>query len=282
MKKLKDVINKIFILFMILISSFSFVGCSDKKEDLPDVEISSFTYGWVEKEKIDEGGDLTKIGLTTLSPKAYIDYYLVYRFKTTSLEDTEKELKVYSGSDFYYSEKGIMIQKYSDGTLKKFTLNCFDTAKSKFVSVTVPSKAGDYVDTTVAWEFYANRDEMEYNIEIDSTQVELKGNYKNVNKTIKPRKGELEKPSISYDSENNRIVWDTIPNIQYYNVYVNGKLYMEDDYEFVGKQNEAETSYFSLENRGFSGNIKIKIKMYDVGGLANPVSSNTITVTIKG
>ena len=300
MVRIKKFISKLLTLFLVVISLLCFGGCSSSNNNSSEltqygVDISDFTSGIVLKSKIDNDNDLTSVRLSSGNPKAYETYYLVYRFKVTSLEDINEDYKLLVHLSFDNEacaiSNGMMIQNFSNGETLNFNLFRNDDDATELISrVELPKEKGESIDVTVSWEFVCDFSDVKYNFTLGSNQLNIDGDKLSVSDTLKTKKATYKKPKISFDEEVNAITWETIPNAHHYIVYIDGEELgcdpeREDSSEYIGKQNESGTEYLRLEtlkSLGVSGKVKVKIKMESNNSdLANPVYSNTITVNVE-
>lgn len=300
MVRIKKFISKLLTLFLVVISLLCFGGCSSSNNNSSEltqygVDISDFTSGIVLKSKIDNDNDLTSVRLSSGNPKAYETYYLVYRFKVTSLEDINEDNKLLVHLSFDNEacaiSNGMMIQNFSNGETLNFNLFRNDDDATELISrVELPKEKGESIDVTVSWEFVCDFDKVKYNLYFGSTQLNPEGNKLSISKVLKTRKATYDKPQISFDEESNSIIWDTVPNAHHYRIYIDGEELgcdpeSEDSYAYIGLQNESGKEKITLDllkSLGVSGKVKVKIKMEPhISALANPVYSNTITVNVE-
>lgn len=299
MVRIKNMIKKLVKLFLVVISLFGLGSCDSNKNTSEltqyGVEISNLTCGIVLESKINDDNDLTSIRLSTGNPKAYETYYLVYRFKVESLEEIKEDNKLIVHFSFDNEacqiSNGVMIQNFSKGENLKFNLFREDDDAPELISrVELPKEKGQKVSVTIAWKFFCDFDKLKYNLYFSSEQLDTDGDKLRISKVLTTRKATYEKPRISFDEESDSIIWNTVPNVHHYKIYIDGKVLgcdpeREDSYPHIGKQNESgkECLYLStLKSLGVSGKVKVKLLMEpQISDLANPVYSNTITVTVK-
>ena len=289
-----------YIVFFLVVISLIGLGSCDSNKNTSEltqygVEISNLTCGIVLESKINDDNDLKSVKLSTGNPKAYETYYLVYRFKATSLEEIEEDNKLIVLFSFdniaCQMSKGVMIQNFSKGENLKFDLFRNDGDAPTLISrVEVPKEKNQSVDVTIAWKFFCDFDKLKYNLYFSSQQLDTDGSKLRISKILTTRKATYDKPKISFDEESNSITWETVKNAHHYRVYIDGEELgcdpeREDSYAYIGKQNESGTEHLSLEtlkNLGVEGKIKIKLKKEPhISDLANPVYSNTITVNVE-
>ncbi len=299
MIRIKNMINKLVKLFLVVISLFGLGSCNSNKNTSEltqyGVEISNLTCGIVLESKINDDNDLTSIRLSTGNPKAYETYYLVYRFKVESLEEIKEDNKLIVHFSFDNEacqiSNGVMIQNFSKGENLKFNLIREDDDAPELISrVEIPKEKGQKVSVTIAWKFFCDFDKIKYHLSFASEQLDTYGDKLSISKVLTTRKATYEKPRISFDEESDSIIWDTVPNVHHYKIYIDGEVLgcdpeREDSYPHIGKQNESgkeSLNLSTLKSLGVSGKVKVKLLMEpQISDLANPVYSNTITVTVK-
>lgn len=299
MEKNKKIYKRIISFFLVIITLFGLGGCSSSNNNSEltqyGVDISNLTSGIVLESKITREDDLTSVRLSTLNPKAYETYYLVYRFKAKSLEELKEDNKLLVHLSFDNSacqiSSGIMIQKLENGETLKFNLFREEDDVNELISrVELPKEKGQSINVTISWKFFCDFDSVKYNLYFGSSQLDTEGNKLSISKVLTTRKATYDKPEISFDEETDSIIWDTVPNVHHYKIYIDGEVLgcdpeREDSYPHIGKQNESgkECLYLStLKSLGVSGKVKVKLLMEpQISDLANPVYSNTITVTVK-
>lgn len=299
MIRIKNMINKLLTLFLVVISLFGLGSCDSNKNTSEitryGVNISNLTSGIVLESKINDDSDLTSIRLSSGNPKAYETYYLVYRFKVTSLEELKEDNKFFARFSFDNEaceiSDGRMIQSFSSGKILKFDLSRIESDAPNIISrIELPKEKDNSVNITIAWKFFCDFDKVSYSITLGSNQLDIDGDKLRLSDTLDTMKATYKKPRISFDEESNSITWETVENAHHYLIYIDGEELgcdpeREDSYEYIGKQNESGTEYLSLEtlkSLGVSGKVKIKLKMEPhLSDLANPVYSNTITVNVE-
>ena len=298
MIRMKNIFNKILILFLMLII-LGLVGCfnSSNSSEITkySVEISNLSTGIVLESKVDNVDELTSIRLSTSNPKSFENYYLVYKFRITTLEELKEDNKLFVLFGFqnghYNISNGTMIQTYKIGKTSKVDLFRLSYDNSNIMTtVEIPKEENEYIDVTIAWKFFCDFDKLKYNLYFSSQQLDTDGSKLRISKILTTRKATYDKPKISFDEESNSIIWDTIPNVHHYKIYIDGEVLgcdpeREDSYPHIGKQNESgkECLYLStLKSLGVSGKVKVKLLMEPhISDLANPVYSNTITVNVE-
>ena len=299
MIRIKNMINKLLTLFLVVISLFGLGSCDSNKNTSEitryGVNISNLTSGIVLESKINDDSDLTSIRLSKGNPKAYETYYLVYRFKVTSLEELKEDNKLFARFSFDNEaceiSEGRMIQSFSNGEILKLDLSRIEGDAPNIISrIELPKEKDNSVNITIAWKFFCYFDKVRYSITLGSNQLDIDGDKLRLSDTLDTMKATYKKPRISFDEESNSITWETVENAHHYLIYIDGEEVgcdpeREDSYAYIGKQNESGTEYLSLETLkalGVSGKVKIKLKMEPhLSDLANPVYSNTITVNVE-